>query len=151
MSEEIILKGDNMNTKRLYTVLISLVVALGVLPAPALSANLPEIKPDKGLVIFYRISRMKGAAMRFEITDTAKGSIGFLSNGTFLHQDLEPGNHTFTVRAPSVNGQDSITLNVEAGKIYYVKGEILWGWPAGRPKFAQMSESQAKADLERFK
>jgi len=89
--------------------------------------------------------------MRFEITDTAKGSIGFLSNGTFLHQDLEPGNHTFTVRAPSVNGQDSITLNVEAGKIYYVKGEILWGWPAGRPKFAQMSESQAKADLEKFK
>ena len=35
--------------------------------------------------------------------------------------------------------QDAITLNVEAGKTYYVKGEMLMGVSAGRPKFTQMS------------
>lgn len=118
---------------------------------PALSDGTPAAQPDKGQVIFYRPSRAKGAAIRFQINDSSKGSIGALSNGTVIRRDLEPGSHTFTVRAPSVDGSDSITLNVEAGKVYYVKGEILWGWPAGRPKFSRMSDSEGRADLATMK
>ena len=33
----------------------------------------------------------------------------------------------------------------------YVKGEILWGWPAGRPKFTRMSDSEAQGDLAKMK
>ena len=94
---------------------------------------------------------MKGAAIRFEINDSSKGTIGLLSNGTLIYRDLDPGNYTFTVRTPSVDGQDSITITAEAGKIYYVKGEILWGWPAGRPKFTRMSDSEAQSDLSKMK
>jgi hypothetical protein len=43
--------------------------------------------------------------------------------------------------------QDSITLTVEAGKAYYVKGETKLGIYAGRPSFTQVSETQAQADL----
>ena len=140
-----------MNKKKLSSFVILLFIVLSGFSLPAFSADLPAVKPDKGLIVFYRVKKMKGAAIRFEINDSSKGSIGFLSNGTKIHKDLEPGNHTFTVRAPSVDGQDSITINVEAGKIYYVKGEILWGWPAGRPKFFRMSDSEAQSDLAKMK
>lgn len=140
-----------MNNSRLSIFLISLVVGFSVISMPALSDNIPAAKPDKGLVIFYRISRAKGAAIRFEINNNAKGSIGQLSNGAILQTEAEPGEHSFSVRSPSVDGQDSITINVEAGKTYYVKGEVLWGWPAGRPKFTRMSESDAQADIAKMK
>ena len=140
-----------MNTKKLSSFVISLVILLSGCSSLGISADLPVVKPDKGLIIFYRVKNRKGAAMRFEITDSAKGSIGFLSNGTNIHKYLEPGNHTFTVRTPSVSGQDSITINAEAGQIYYVKGEIIWGWPTGRPKFSQMSDSEAQSDLAKMR
>lgn len=140
-----------MNTKKLSSFIISLFIVLSGFSSSVFSADLPTVKSDKGLIIFYRVKKMKGAAIRFEINDSSKGSIGFLSNGTKIHKDLEPGNHTFTVRAPSVNGQDSISINAESGKTYYVKGEILWGWPAGRPKFTRMSDSEAQSDLAKMK
>jgi len=115
------------------------------------SPDSPVVKEDKALIIFYRVKNRKGAAIRFQITDSTKGSIGSLSNATKIYKDLEPGNYTFTVRTPSFSGQDSITINAEAGKIYYVKGEIIWGWPTGRPKFSQMSDSQAASDLAKIK
>lgn len=139
-----------MKTIRLNVFLVALVIALSSFSPAALTASIPAAKPDKGLVVFYRPSRAKGAAIRFEIYEDSRGSIGLLSNGTMIQTDLEPGGYTFSVSAPSVDGRDSITVKVEANKVYYVKGEILWGWPAGRPKFRQMSESEAMADLEKL-
>ena len=41
-------------------------------------------------------------------------------------------------------------LDMAAGEVYYVRGEILWGIPAGRPKFSQQPESQALADIKQL-
>lgn len=139
-----------MNATRLCCCFLALLVALTACATSSGTVSLPEVKPDMGLVVFYRQANMKGRAIRFEISDSAKGSIGYLSDGTVVHRDLEPGSHTFTVRAPSVDGQDSVTLDVEAGQTYYVKGTVLWGWPAGRPKFTRMSDSQAQSDLSKM-
>ncbi len=140
-----------MNSFKLGIMLFSILVVSISLPMPALSDNLPTAKADMGLVVFYRPSRAKGAGMRFEIIDGAKGSIGMLKNGTVIQRDVEPGSHTFTTRAPSVDGTDSITINAEAGKITYVKGEIIVGWPTWRPKFSRVSESDAQSDLVQMK
>jgi hypothetical protein len=118
--------------------------------APALAVELPQAKPDKGLVIFYRMNLFTGKAIRFNINHTT-GTLGQLLAGTMLYKYVPPGEQKFVVQSPSVDGQDSITINVEAGKIYYVKGEVLMGWPAGRPKFSQVQESQAKTDLAKLK
>jgi len=59
---------------------------------------------------------------------------------------LAPGSYGFSVRAPSLDGQDFITITVEAGRTYQVEGEILWGWPTGRPKFRPVSESGGRAE-----
>ncbi|WP_455197027.1 DUF2846 domain-containing protein [Kaarinaea lacus] len=140
-----------MKNTSLSLFLIAVTVVFAIISTPVFSDNTPMAQPDKGQVVFYRPSRAKGAAIRFEINNNAKGSIGQLSNGAIIQTELDPGEHSFSVRSPSVDGQDSITINVESGKTYYVKGEILWGWPAGRPKFTRMSESDAQADIEKMK
>ena len=140
-----------MKINRLNLFLATLVIALSSFSSPALTATIPAAKPDKGLVVFYRPSRAAGAAIRFEIYEDSKGSLGMLSNGTIIQTDLEPGDYIFSVRSLSVDGRDVITVKVEANKVYYIKGETLWGWPVGRPKFSRVSDSEAQADLGKMK
>jgi len=127
--------------------IVSLLVITSTFPVYVFAANLPEAKADKGLVIFYRLSGFKGKAIRFNL-NYAEGSMGQLLSGTYLYKYLEPGEHQFWSQAIS---QDSITVNVEAGKKYYVKGEVRMGVLAGRPKFTQMPESDAVTDLKQLK
>ena len=127
-----------------------------VLLAPGLSLScasnsygaLPEAKQDKGLVVFYRPASSKGAAIRFQIREGDSRPVGDLTNGSMIYEYFDPGPRTFDVRAPSVDGRDSITLDLVGGETYYVKGAVSLGWPAGRPKFTLKSESQARAELE---
>lgn len=136
-----------MNIKKANTFLVLLIVATIVWATPILTADIPQAKSDKGLVIFYRLSSFKGGAIRFNLNHS-EGLIGQLLSGTFLYKYLDPGEHTFWSQVIS---QDKITLNVEAGKTYYVKGDVRMGVYAGRPYFTQMPESQAKADLAMLK
>ena len=139
-----------MNSRSMSAFLCAVTLILLVSVQPAWPASVPSTKPDKGLVVFYRLKKAKGAAIRFEITDASAKSLGNLSNGSMIYEYLEPGQHTFRARSPSVDGSDSITLDVAAGDVYYVQGEILWGFPAGRPKFSQKAESQAVADIKKL-
>jgi len=53
----------------------------------------------------------------------------------------------FTLRGFSL----SLMPTLEAGQTVYIQGEILWGWPAGRPKFTRMSDAEAQAQLAKLK
>ena len=112
----------------------------------SLPAEAPELDPEKGLVVFYRLKNFAGSAVRFNVQHP-DGVIGTLTNGSFLHTYLEPGQHTFWSQVIS---QDSITLTVEAGKIYYIKGDTKLGIYAGRPSFTEVSASQGQADLAKL-
>jgi hypothetical protein len=139
-----------MNSRSMLACLCAVMFVLTASVQPVWPASVPAAKPDKGLVVFYRLKKAKGAAIRFEITDASAKSLGNLSNGSMVHEYLEPGQHTFRARSPSVDGSDSITLDVAAGDVFYVQGEILWGLPAGRPKFTRKQESQALADIQKL-
>jgi hypothetical protein len=95
---------------------------------------------EQALVIFHRADVMKARAVRFDIEQDGR-PIGQLPAGTELKVALDPGTYTFTVRAPSWDGVDYLTLTVEAGKTYGIEGEVLWSWPVGRPKFSNVQES----------
>lgn len=140
-----------MLSKSATALLLVLLSLLTLQSDRAFSATVPSVQADKGLVVFYRVKRAKGAAIRFQITDMSGASVGSLSNGTMIYQYYEPGQKTFDVRTPSVDGSDLITLDIVAGETYFVQGEILWGWPAGRPKFSRPSESQALSDIKKLK
>ncbi len=136
-----------MNNKKIYMALVACVAGIISFTSPALSVELPEVKQDKGVIIFYRLSSFKGKAIRFNINHS-EGSAGQLLSGTYLYLYLKPGEHKFWSQAIS---QDSISINVQAGKKYYVKGEVLMGVFAGRPRFTHMPEAEALADLDKLK
>ena len=111
---------------------------LVVLPAPA--PVFAQSGPDQALVVFHRPDKMKWKATRFNIEQDGR-PIGQLLAGTEISLPLDPGTYTFTASATSLDGVDYLTLSVEAGKTYRVKGEVLASWPVGRPKFTDVSES----------
>lgn len=122
--------------------LLTAVAALPLWPTPESTALAAEAGPDQGLVVFHRAGDFGGRAIRFNLEQNGV-PVGQLLAGTTIQLPLAPGTYVFSVRAPSLDGLDSITINVEAGRTYTVEGEILWGWPTGRPKFGPVSESGA--------
>jgi hypothetical protein len=113
---------------------------------PLKSAEPPQLEAGKGMVVFYRSSKFAGGAVRFNLNH-AEGSIGQLLSGTWLYKSVDPGSHTFWSQAIS---QDSITITVEAGETYYVRGEVKMGVFVGRPRFTQVSEQEGLKGLAEF-
>jgi len=129
---------------------MSILAAVLILSLPILhaqSAELPQVKEDQGLIIFYREKALKGGAIRFNLNH-GQEPIGALKGGTTLHRYVEPGQHTFWSKVVS---QDSVTLDVVAGKTYYIKGVVQLGLVAGRPKLTVVPESEAKAAIAKLK
>jgi len=116
----------------------------------AFSAAVPSVEPGKGLVVFYRARKPMGAGIAFRIFESPGASVGTPTNGSVLYRQYEPGPKTFDVNTPSVAGSDLITVDIVAGETYFVRGEILLGWPAGRPKFSRMPEAQGRAEVAKL-
>jgi len=133
-----------MTHRSLSILLLGVIVALGIGIAPGSIASAAEAGPGEGLVIFNRKSSMKGKAIQFNIQQDGR-PIGQLRSGTTIKVPLAPGSYNFTVRAPSLDGEDFLTINVEAGWTYNVEGKILWGWPTGRPKFYMGTQTPGPA------
>ena len=119
------------------TILYSLVIGvLCTLSTPILA----QAGSDQALVIFHRADVLKARAIRFNIEQDGV-PVGQLPAGQELRLSVDPGTYMFTVRAPSWDGMDHLSLTVEAGKTYSIEGEVLWSWPVGRPKFKDVVES----------
>ena len=132
-----------MNHQRIKILLVLAFFNANFWINPARSAELPALEAGKGMVVFYRIGKFGGGAIRFNLNHN-DGYIGQLLNDTWLYKSVEPGAQTFWSQVIS---QDSITINVEAGNTYYVKGVVKMGVFLGRPTFTQMSEQEGLKDL----
>ena len=86
----------------------------------------------KGTVIFFRPSKMLGAAIGFKVRE-GETELGRLRNGKYFVLQVEPGSHSYTVHSEA---KDVLTIEVEAGETYYVKGTIGAGILAGRPNLS---------------
>jgi len=111
------------------------------------SAEIPHAKKGKGLIVFYRDSSSKGGIVQFNLNQ-GKEPIGTLNSGTFLYHDVEPGQHVFWSQAIS---KDSITVDVVAGKTYYIKGVVKMGLLLGRPILTVVSEAEAIPSIAKLK
>jgi hypothetical protein len=132
-----------MNHRRIKFLLVLAFISANFWIYPVKSAELPRLEAGKGLVVFYRLGKFGGGAIRFNLNHS-EGFIGQLLNDTWLYKSVEPGAPTFWSQVIS---QDSITISVEAGKTYYVKGVVKMGLIAGRPTFVQVSEQEGLEDL----
>jgi hypothetical protein len=134
----------------ILAVLVSMLACL-FFTLPVAAGTDAEKSAEHGTVIFYRTRSAKGGAIGLNITGGDKGTVGVLKNGSKIVKDMPVGEFTFVVNSPSIAGQDSVTINVKAGKTYYVKGATKWGWPAARPGFTLMDEKKGKAESDKIK
>ena len=107
----------------------------------------PEAQPDKGLVYFYREKKLMGAMISYNIKENEQ-IIGAIANGTYFYVFADPGAHSYTA---STESDSSRTLQVEAGKTYYVECSVEMGVLAGRPALKIASEAEAKSVLPGLK
>lgn len=80
----------------------------------------------KGLVVFFRPSRMAGMVINFTARE-GETEIGRLSNGRYLTQAVDPGIHEFNIR-----GGETIRIEVEEGETHFLQLNIAMGFMSGR-------------------
>jgi hypothetical protein len=104
----------------------------------------------KGLVIFYRERHFTGGGVSYKVFDNG-ARVGGLPNGAYFVYQAKPGLHKFTA---STEVTDEKPLTVQAGKTYYVRGEVQMGVLIGRPHLIIVDRQEAVGalnDLHRVK
>jgi hypothetical protein len=106
--------------------------------APAAANGVISAPPaGKGQIVFFREKKFTGAAIRFKVRE-GDTELGKLSNGVYFVVPVDPGTHTYTVHSEA---KDVLTLEVEAGETYYVKGSVSMGFLAGHPNLSPSDEA----------
>lgn len=125
----------------------------GASPSSSMNSNpsgsgrsIPQPQAGQGLIVFYRPPSALGSALRLPLTMNGS-SVGDLSNGSVITKNVSPGQYTIVATAPSVSGTSTVNTNVSAGQTLFIKGDTLWGWPAGRASVAIVNETQAKSEI----
>ena len=98
----------------------------------------------KGLVIFYRERHFTGGGVSYKVFDNGN-RIGGLPNGAYFIYQATPGAHKFTA---STEVTDEKPLTVEAGKTYYVRGEVQMGVFVGRPHLIIVDKQEAAGEIK---
>lgn len=106
----------------------------------------PPPQPDKGIVYFFRESKFMGCAVSYNVKEGDK-ILGPIANGTYFFVIEEPGTHTYTA---STEASVSRTVNVEAGKTYYIECSVEIGAFAGRPGMHIVTEDEGNAVLPKL-
>jgi hypothetical protein len=92
--------------------------------APAVSSIVGAPPEGKGLVVFFRPSRMMGMALGFTVRE-GETELGRLPNGRYFAHAADPGVHEFGV------GGDKLRLEIEPAETYYVQQNIAMGFVSG--------------------
>lgn len=116
--------------------------------APAATNNkvgAPEA--GKALIVFFRPSKLTGAAIGFKVRE-GETELGKLRSGKYFVANVEPGTHQYTVHSEA---KDVLTLEVEAGETYYVQGTITMGFMAGRPNLSPSDQATFDGMADKLK
>lgn len=107
-------------------------------PAAAALPNGIAAPPDgMGQIVFFRPSKMMGAALGFIVRENGE-ELGKLRNGTYFVHTTTPGQHSYVVHSEA---KDVMNIEVEAGETYYVSGSLGMGVIAGRPNLSPSDQA----------
>jgi hypothetical protein len=108
-------------------------------------ANLPDAKPDKGLVIIYRKKEFYGALQGIKIFIDGT-EIEKIKNGSVVHTYLEPGDRILYSDKKKI--RDARILGVEAGKTYYFRASFSASMTKVTVDLLPMDEELAISQIE---
>lgn len=100
-------------------------------------------QPAKARVYIYRNEAI-GAAVKMNVLADNK-TLGDTVAKTYIMADLEPGSHTLVGKAEN---DSSLTLDMVAGKIYYVWQEVKMGVLYARNKLQSVDEAEGQKGVK---
>ena len=106
-------------------------------------AELPDVEAGKGQIIFYRPSKMGGAALTYQVHEGDQ-LIGVLRSGTYFYHHSDPGNHTFWAQTGVRN---SVAIDVVEGEMHYIKGDVTVGLFAGHPRLVVVKPDKGETAI----
>ena len=105
-------------------------------------AVFPEATPDKALIYFYRTPGFLGSTYRFNILEN-KQRVGAMAQDSYFYLFTNAGEHTYSVDDRDAEQGSNITLNVEAGRTYYIRVDFASEIIGGKLVFTEVNESEA--------
>ncbi|MCC2637083.1 MAG: hypothetical protein K0Q68_802 [Moraxellaceae bacterium] len=115
-------------------------------PAATTASVIGQPAAGKGQIVFFRPKKLMGAVFGFKVREE-KQELGVMHNGTYFVLDAEPGKHSYVVHSEA---KDVLTLEVEAGEVYYVQGTINMGFMAGRPNLSPSTAAAFEAEKSKL-
>jgi hypothetical protein len=110
-------------------------------PVTTANGGIAAPPAGKGQIVFFRPSRMGGAALSFSIREGNTG-IGKLGNGSYFVHIAEPGPHEYTNQSEA---KDTLRLEIEPGETYWVEQSIGMGIVMGRPHLTPSAKETFEA------
>ena len=111
-----------------------------------LASRLPT-DADFARVYFFRPPVYAGSAVRYKVYDEAGQELGKMSNGSHWYIDVKELGPT-TFYAKNVES-DSIRLNLEAGREYFVQSWLKTGWLVAAPALHELPADFGRVEYER--
>lgn len=102
--------------------------------------------PDKAVLYIYRNETM-GAAIKMPLLVDGM-SVGDTAAHTYVRKELPPGEHTITSKTEK---DATLTIDMLAGKIYYVWQEVKMGMFAARSALHQVDAEKGQKGVEESK
>jgi len=116
-------------------------------PAEALPEGIAAPPEGMGQIVFFRPSKMLGAAIGFIVRE-GEEELGKLRNATYFVHATTPGQHSYVVHSEA---KDVMNIEVEAGETYFVSGSLSMGVLAGRPNLSPSDHSTFEAAAKKLK
>jgi len=105
-------------------------------------AVFPEAKPDQALIYFYRTPGFVGSTYRFNVSEGDK-VVGAMAQDSYFYLFTDPGEHTYSVNDQYEEQGSFIKMNLQRGKVYYVKVDIDYQFLGGKAVFTPVEKAEA--------
>lgn len=106
-----------------------------------------EIKEDKGLIYIYRPNSFCGAGVSYDVK-VGEEPITTLYNGGYFPYFSNTGEVEFWAKTES---KSAVTLDVNKGETYYIKGTVGVGFFVGRPHLIVVEPNIAEEEISKCK
>ncbi len=132
----------------LLVVASSIILLTGCSAAGPKFSKMNKPEKDKSLIYVYRPKSSWGKVVTFDIhaksPDGKDIVIGNLKNGGYLQYMAQPNEIEFWAKTESTS---SVTLDVEANRMYCIKGEVGIGFFVGRPNLTLVNNNLCSVEL----
>ncbi len=131
-----------------FTVLIAVLMLSACASVPMEDARKDAVHktfsaPSNAAGVYIYRNENFGAAIRMDVLVDGQ-VIGQSAAKTYFYLDLPPGTHTFISKSEN---DDSLTLELVSGKLYYIWQEVKMGFLYARTKLNLMTEADGKTGV----